>query len=224
MRYYEYIIHMRKVVNNMKKVNKIVNITHHYISSDSNIDDEWRHLIYDGISTNYEVNRNGVVRNIETGHILKYELSNTGYNRVIISICGSHKKISLHRLLAILFIPIPEEYLNNGYTQMSLEPNHIDGNRLNCAISNLEWTTPRGNTIHAFENGLANISMGEQSHLAKITEETARKICDLLSKGYSIKSISKGLKVSRSLVSHIRYGECWKMVSRDYIFPPTKVA
>lgn len=215
---------MRKVVNDMKKIDKIVNVTHHYISTISNSEDEWKRLVYDGILTNYEVNRNGVVRNIETGHILKYEVSNTGYKRVIISISGIHKKISIHRLLAILFIPIPEIYLDMGYTQMSLEPNHKDGDRLNCKLSNLEWTTPQENTIHAFENGLANVSLGEKSHLAKITEETAIRICDLLSKGYTINSISKSLGVSRSLVSHIRYGECWKIISRNYNFPPTRVA
>jgi len=202
----------------MKKKNKIVNITHHHISTDSHPDSEWKHIIYDGISTNYEVKSTGVVRNMNTRNILKYEISSNGYKRVILGIKGKHKKISLHRLLAILFIPIPEKYLNQGYSQYSLEPNHIDGDRLNCDLNNLEWTTPRGNTIHAFESGLASISMGENSHLAKIDESTAIHICDLLSKGHTINTIANSLNVSRSLVSHIRYRECWKHISKNYAF------
>lgn len=207
-----------------KKINKIANITHHFILSDSDFDSEWRHIIYDGESTNYEVNRNGVVRNMITKTILKYEISNTGYKRVIISIRGKHKKISLHRLLAILFIPIPEKYILEGYSQYSLEPNHIDGNRLNCDLSNLEWNTPRENTIHAFENGLASISMGEKSHLSTIDDKTAINICEMLSMGYPTKIISKKYGVSKRLVYHIKYRECWKSVSKNYVFPNNNIA
>lgn len=56
----------------------------------------------------------------------------------------------LHRLLALTFIPIPEglKGLDN------LHVNHIDGVRIHSVLGNLEWTTPSGNSIHAYQTGL----------------------------------------------------------------------
>jgi len=55
----------------------------------------------------------------------------------------------LHRLLAMAFIP------NNTYLPIEkLHVNHIDGNKLNNNLSNLEWVTRSGNCFHAYKTGL----------------------------------------------------------------------
>lgn len=67
---------------------------------------------------------------------------NNGYLRV----CLSHSVDKyIHRLVAEAFIPNPEN---------KLEVNHIDGNKLNNNISNLEWCTRSENNKHAFKIGL----------------------------------------------------------------------
>ena len=66
---------------------------------------------------------------------------------------NKHESHRFHRLIAKMFIPNPE---NKPVV------NHIDGNKLNNNVSNLEWATISENTQHAFDNGLAKNDIGEQ--------------------------------------------------------------
>lgn len=59
------------------------------------------------------------------------------------------KRYKIHRLVAITFIP----NIDN-----KPEVNHIDGNKENNCISNLEWTTSSENMQHAFKMGLAKVN------------------------------------------------------------------
>jgi hypothetical protein len=68
-----------------------------------------------------------------------------GYKIIRLNTDGNIFLTTIHRLVAILFIPNPE---NKSYV------NHIDGNRENNNISNLEWTTPSENSQHAHDTGL----------------------------------------------------------------------
>lgn len=58
---------------------------------------------------------------------------------------GKYVKRSMHRLLMETFVPNP---LNKAHV------NHIDGNKANNELSNLEWTTPQENSQHAIDIGL----------------------------------------------------------------------
>ncbi len=83
---------------------------------------------------------------IRCGCELSQETTKTGYKRVIVSKDGKTRKLSVHRLVAELFIPNPEN---------KPQVNHKDGNKANNHVSNLEWTTASENTQHAFDTGLA---------------------------------------------------------------------
>lgn len=61
---------------------------------------------------------------------------------------------SAHRLLALAFIPNPEN---------KPQINHKDGNKLNLKLSNLEWNTSSENTQHAYNNGLTRLKTGANS-------------------------------------------------------------
>lgn len=71
---------------------------------------------------------------------------------------GVHKKkyYHIHRMIAELFIPNPDNLP---------QVNHIDGNKLNNDITNLEWCTTSHNIQHAFDNNL-NQNQGENHHNA----------------------------------------------------------
>ena len=92
----------------------------------------------------YEINEHGVVRNTKTGLILKQK-SNYGYMYVSLQIDGKAHQRRVHRLVALAFVPNPD---------CKSDVNHIDGNKKNNHVSNLEWCTPSENLIHAYETGL----------------------------------------------------------------------
>ena len=88
---------------------------------------------------NYEVSNLGKVRNIKSGKVLKPQLNRNGYLMHLLYENNKQKHLYLHRIIAIAFIDNPEE-----------KPcvNHIDENKLNNDLSNLEWCTVKENNIH----------------------------------------------------------------------------
>lgn len=98
----------------------------------------------------YAISPEGVVTNILTGKVLKHCCEKGKYPVVYLnprSSPGVRFKASIHRLLAELYVPNP-----NGYREV----NHIDGNKGNFKLSNLEWVTSSENIRHAFTTGLSN--------------------------------------------------------------------
>lgn len=83
----------------------------------------------------YEVSNEGQVRNKKTGRILKPG-NNRGYLQVLLCKNGKQKWFLVHRLVAIMWIPNP-----NGYPVV----NHIDENKENNSVDNLEWCSYKYN-------------------------------------------------------------------------------
>ena len=78
--------------------------------------------------------------------ILKPSKARNGY--LIVILCNGKKKKGklVHRLVAQVFIPNP-----NNYEQVD----HLNGNKLDNNVNNLEWVTPKENTNRAWSKGLA---------------------------------------------------------------------
>lgn len=138
----------------------------------------------------YELFENGQVVNLKTQKTLKIFLSP---EYPAIAIKGKAKY--LHRLLAIAFIPNPEN---------KPQVNHIDGNKLNYDLSNLEWSTAKENVDHAWNTGLINIKARE---IQALNADTARLI--KLETG-TAGQIAKKFKCTPTAVDRIRKGVIWK--------------
>lgn len=81
------------------------------------------------------------------------------YKRIQIVINGKRKTFGIHRLVAMAFIGVPENY-------REMDVNHKDGNKSNNHYSNLEWVTHKENMYHAKETGLVTI-LTKRTHCRK---------------------------------------------------------
>ena len=168
----------------------------------------WKPIIIDGYVTNYGISDTGEVRNVDRGNILKYSYDRRGYCCVYLTLKdGKHKRFRVHRLVALAFIPNPEN---------KREVNHIDGIKTNNSISNLEWVSSSENMLHAYRTGLHKAIKGEDHAESKYTDEQIHEVCKLIEQGLSNKKISKITGVHRSLVKDVSIGRAWKHISCKY--------
>lgn len=115
---------------------------------------------------------------------------------------GSKRTFRVHRLVMMAFNPV--ENMNE------LEVNHIDGNKKNNKIENLEWCTASENQIHAFKTGLNKPRKGEESNFSKLTEDDVKKIFELREKGLLQKEIAEIIGCTKSNISCILRKKSWK--------------
>ena len=156
---------------------------------------------YEGL---YDVSDAGNVRSRITGIVLKpYRTGKgEGYLTVDLHINGKSKNKKIHRLVAEAFIPNPEE---------KPEVNHIDGDKTNNNVSNLEWCTGKENCTHAAETGL--IQCGERRASAKLTSEQVAEIRQTYERGClgrGAKSLARKYGVSDVTIRRIISGRKWK--------------
>ena len=107
-------------------------------------DEEWKDIssdIIDG-TKGYKISNYGRVKN-HKGRITEGHKHESGYLWVSIA----PKQYLLHRLVAKTFIPNPEN---------KEQVNHIDGNKQNAHVNNLEWCSNVENQIHKIINELSN--------------------------------------------------------------------
>lgn len=130
-------------------------------------------------------------------------LDKKGYEHVTLSNKGTKTTFLIHRLVAIHFIPNP-----NNLPQI----NHKDGNKRNNCKENLEWVTGSTNIKHAFENGLSSYK-GEKNGKAKLTEYAVKQIKLKIAKKIKLKDIANEYNVHPNTISEIKRGIKWKHIN-----------
>ncbi len=131
------------------------------------------------------------------GKELHPQVTEDGYLKVSLTKDSVSKKFYVHRLVALHFIENPSNLP---------QVNHIDGNKFNNDVSNLEWCTKEQNQEHAVINSL--MQHGEARPNAKLTEKDVLEIYQL--KGIlSAKEIGERYNVSKNTVNLILRGKKW---------------
>lgn len=176
--------------------------------------EEWKPVVgYEGL---YEVSNFGRIKafqkTVNKGkchrswdeHFLKYGVDGCGYYRTNLAKNGMNRTVKVHRLVAEAFIPNPEG---------KPEVNHVDGNKQNNHVSNLEWCTHGENQNHAYRIGLKSVD-GSKNPAHKLTDEEV----DFIRKNYIPRhpefgtvALSKKFGVHRKTISRITCGNSWKV-------------
>lgn len=181
--------------------------------------EEWRILpihIFPNVKSHYTVSSYGIIHNLATGNYLPLNLYYDENKYTVVNFStldGGHRNEGIHRVVLMTFNYFP------GCE--NLEVNHKDGIKHHNWLWNLEWTDTKGNSLHAFNNGL--VSIGEDRENSILTNEQAHYICKLIQSGYSTKDICSmvninGVKDLRRIVCNIKNGSCWKHISSQYDF------
>lgn len=131
--------------------------------------------------------------------ILKPQSSTNGYLQLnLFSRTGEHRKFLVHRLIGLTFIP---------NLQDKPQINHIDGDRTNNRVENLEWVTPKENIQHALDNNL--MCTGTCHGNSKLKQEDVNFIRDNKD-SYRRVDLAQIFGVSKALITNIINGKIWK--------------
>lgn len=112
----------------------------------------------------YIINKNGD-KQYFPGKYLTQGVSDN-YLKVTLSKSNKQRTFRVHILVARTFIPNPEN---------KPEVNHMDGDKSNNRVDNLEWNTRSENELHAYKNGLAKPSDKQKQAVAKYAKENYSK-------------------------------------------------
>jgi len=160
---------------------------------------------------NYTVDKEGNVRSAITGKVLKQQLTKKGYMSVDLYKSGVKAHARVHRLVCKAFLPNPTN---------KPQVNHIDSNRKNNSVENLEWCTPKENAQHAWGKGGMKTNFhrkggqpgphrGEDSPSAKLTVEKVVSIRKLLDWGMPPARLGSMFGVSGTAIRKIKTGRSW---------------
>ncbi len=127
-----------------------------------------------------------------------------GYQRIyMIGDNGKRKGVYLHRILALVYLPNPE---NKPHI------NHIDNNPSNNCLTNLEWCTHKENMQHSAKQGRKPGLQGEDNGHHKYSAQLVKKIRKLYSKGYTQMDIKREFGVPQPTVSVIVRKTQWRNI------------
>lgn len=153
----------------------------------------------------YAITKDGKVFSIRAERFMSLKENPNGYIGVNLSKEGKKFRFLVHRLVAMAFIPNPEK---------KKTVNHIDGDKANNVLSNLEWATHSEQILHAIDTGLRPNQNFRWDR--KLSDETVHRICQYLEDGFQTIEIARILGTERHVVKNIKSGTQYKDIVSEY--------
>ena len=149
----------------------------------------------EGYNGYYSISEEGEVWSEKSKKFLSVFTDKDGYLLCNLYRDGIRKLHKIHRLVALTFIPNPEN---------KPQVNHIDGNKANNHIDNLEWASPEENIKHAWSSGLAKSKLTEEDVLYIRTNYIPK------SPDFGGRALAKKFNVVPSVISNVVKGKTYK--------------
>lgn len=157
--------------------------------------EEWKELKES--QGKYLISNYGRVKSLKFGRekILKTRKTHDGYLWYSLSFQGKAKTMRAHRLVA-------EYFIDNPFNKPTV--NHIDGNKENNRVDNLEWSTLKEQMQHAYSNNLKEPVQGILQGNSVLTEKEVKEIREIYkshSKEFGMIALAKKYNVSVSTIN-----------------------
>lgn len=155
---------------------------------------------------NYYITDDGKVWSERTQKYLSFQYDKNGYVKVQMrSTDNKSHRYSVHRLVLENFKPV--ENMEN------LQVNHIDGDKKNNNLTNLEWTTSEENIRHAIDNNLRATINGA----SKLTPEQVIEIYRRATNGERNIDLGKEFNIHPDQVGRIKNKKAWKEITSSLV-------
>ena len=141
-----------------------------------------------------------------SGRIVRDWKSRSGYLNVSLNADGVRVNLQVHRLVMEAFAGEAGE----------MHVNHIDGDKINNVLPNLEYVTPKANTAHAMATGLMPCE-GESNPSARYTADQIRQAHALVLGGATYAEASSATGVNAGTIVGMCHGKLWKSLGLSEI-------
>lgn len=187
----------------IKNLNEIIN------------QEKFKWIIINGIKTDYIISSYGYVMNMNKNVHAEPKILEPWVHKdhayISLSVNGKRYKYQLHRLLAIYFIPNPE---NKPIVH------HIDKNPVNNKLYNLMWVTEKEHKFYHEDEMKLNRpdpSYGSDCNLSVYNDEQIKSVCKLLEENkLTIKEINNITNVGKDTIRKILDKKQWMIISKDF--------
>lgn len=168
--------------------------------------ENWKGMIYNGIdySSKFKVSNLGNVFSEYSKKNIKPQINHNGYYRFVTKVNGKPINFGVHRAVACTFIKNPDNLP---------QVNHIDGNKLNNNVNNLEWCNNSYNVKHAIKKGLTKKVYGEKNVNSKLTKEKVKYIRTNyipFDRDFGTRALARKFNVSKTAILYIIQNKTWK--------------
>lgn len=177
--------------------------------------EKWKKIKLPDIQDFYLISSLGRVYSELNERLIRPQISQNGYLKLSLKcIVKNSKTFTVHRLVALHFIPNSEPGIRNTV-------NHIDGNKLNNNVKNLEWLSLSDNIQHAYDMKIKVCKTCENHHNSKYSNDTVTTICKLIGEGKKNQEICIAINLPYTknickFFTNIRTKKNWKNISDKY--------